>query len=34
MILEECFGTHEDSFEILPRLFLSLQEPNPWIVIE
>ena len=33
-ILEELFGTHEDSFEILPRLFVALQESNSGTIIE
>jgi hypothetical protein len=28
------FGTHEDSFEMLPRLLLAIQELNPRTIIE
>jgi hypothetical protein len=33
-ILEELLGTHEDSFEMLPRLLLAIQELNPRTIIE
>jgi hypothetical protein len=28
------FGTHEDSFEMLPRLLLAIQKLNPRTIIE
>jgi hypothetical protein len=33
-ILEEFFRTHEDSFEMLPKLFVNLQKSNSGTVVE
>jgi hypothetical protein len=33
-MLDEFFGTHKDSFKMLSRLFVALQESNSEIVVE